>query len=68
MATSTVEFSTEELDIMIKLVEAKVGELQEEADSDSRNYGDDALNEFEGEFDLHRIVHDKLLRASFDGA
>jgi len=68
MAISTVEFSTEEIDIMIKLVESKVKELKEEADSDSRNYGDDALEEFEGEFDMHRIVHDKLLRASFNGA
>jgi len=64
MNPSTVEFATEELDIMIKLIEIKVEELQAEADSDSRNYGDDALEEFETEFNLHRTLHDKLLRAS----
>ena len=62
--TQAIEWSVEEIDIMLKLLNEKLEELQQEAEADSRHYDDDALDEFEKELSLHRDINDKLLRAS----
>ena len=64
MMTQAIEWSIEEIDIMLKLLNEKLEELQQEADADSRHYDDETLDEFEKELSLHRDINDKLLRAS----
>ena len=64
MTTQAIEWSIEEIDIMLKLLNEKLEELQQEADADSRHYDDETLDEFEKELSLHRDINDKLLRAS----
>ncbi len=64
MTTRAIEWSIEEIDIMLKLLNEKLEELQQEADTDSRHYDDETLDEFEKDFNLHRDINDKLLRAS----